>query len=94
MSILPFQVIIEVRRYQARGPRSLPLGQRLGTPTPCLLMLGVLPFHYTGRDDMEVTRTSPVLDQENVQISSRQVQIVSEGSFELFLCWISLIRCT
>ena len=51
MSVWPFQVRIETRKHQARGPRSLPqdlpdLGQRLGTLTPCLLILGVWPFHH------------------------------------------------
>ena len=54
ISVWPFQVRIEMRRYQARGLRSLPLdlpdlGQMFDTLTPCLLSLGVWPFHYTGR---------------------------------------------
>ncbi len=41
MSVWAFQVRIPMRRYQARGLKSLPLdlpdlGQRLGTLTPCL----------------------------------------------------------
>ncbi len=49
-----FQVRIKMRRHQARGIRSLPpdlpdLGWRLGTFASCLLILGVWPFHYTGK---------------------------------------------
>ena len=56
-----FQVRIEMKRHNARGPMSLPLdlpdiGQRLGTLTPCLRILGVWPFHYTAED-----RTSEAL---------------------------------
>ncbi len=47
------KVRIRMRKHQARGLMSLlqdlpDLGQRLGTLTPCLLILGVCPSHYTG----------------------------------------------
>ncbi len=52
MCVKQFLVRIELRHW-GRGPRSLlpdlpDLGQRLETLTPCLLILGVWPFHDTG----------------------------------------------
>ncbi len=64
VSIRPFQVRIKMRRHQARWSRSLlldlpDLGQRLGTLTPCLLVLGVWPFHYTGSQRRQESGSRP-----------------------------------
>ncbi len=49
MRVWPSQVRYKMWRHQATGPRSLlpelpDLGQRFGTLTPCLLILGVWPY--------------------------------------------------
>ncbi len=60
IGVWPFQVTIEMR-HQARGPRSLPpdlpdLGHRIGTLTPCLLILTVWPFRYTATSSKQCSR--------------------------------------
>ncbi len=70
MRVWPFWVRINevCLVHLARGPRSLPLdlpdlGQRFGTLTPCLLILGVWPFHHTAGpgplDPLDLTNQSP-----------------------------------